>query len=145
MATLGLGIFRIIFSLSRIKDNETVRQLRWLRPTAQTASGRNSSVIHDLVMVLMVLMVLILLKELSCHRVFRLSPNMTIMYNRYTTHSSQSKHIKTHSNPSNQKRKITTPNLYFLLSSCIFGKKFITLRVEVATRRATHIQRELMR
>ena len=44
-----------------------------------------------------------------------------------------------------KKRKITTTNLYFLLSSCIFGKKFITLRVEVATRRATHIQQELMR
>ncbi|MBQ6940033.1 MAG: hypothetical protein IJN51_01860 [Alistipes sp.] len=36
MATLELGIFYIIFRLSRNKDNETVRQLSWLRPTAPT-------------------------------------------------------------------------------------------------------------
>ena len=55
---------KIFFRLSRIKDNETVRQLRWLRTRAQTANARNSSLVPDIVMVLMVLMVPMVLKKL---------------------------------------------------------------------------------
>ncbi len=108
---LRTGVFHIIFRLSRIKDNETVRQLRQLRwcgqqrkqPMAETAADarpRNGLMvlkkIKTIMMVaagsansqrpkqqrdtrprngLIVLMVLRLLKELSCHRVFRLIQN----------------------------------------------------------------------
>ena len=63
VGTLGLGIFYIIFRLCRNKDNETVRQLRWLRPKRQRPTALTAETTADTrprngLIVLMVPMVL---------------------------------------------------------------------------------------